>query len=103
MAVVMRGGNSGSPGKDYLPNVPDSGHSQPIQNTETSGAIESTVHAAGGPTGVNFPNPICATQDSRPSMPTGATNGSGTDIEDPDTPNSQASPGDIFKGSHSNG
>jgi len=33
MSVVMKGGNSGSRGKDYLPQVPSAGSPQPVLNT----------------------------------------------------------------------
>jgi hypothetical protein len=102
MTVQFKGGTSGDR-YDYKPSVPGS-QSLPIQLTETGDRNPSTVVCKGGPKGDHYSNPITATQDDLPTfMPAGGTNGTGTDIEDPDTPYSQASPGDIFKGSKSDG
>jgi len=78
MGVVMKGGSSGNRA-DALPQVPSSGYSQPVLDTDTSGP------EAGGVQWGDFPSrPQRGGQNATPSfMPTGCSPVGGTDIEDP--------------------
>ena len=89
--VVMKGGTSGGR-HDYLAPVPDSGMSQPVLDTSTTGAIPDTVQMSGGPAGHEHFSGIAA------QLPTGGGTGSGTDIEDPGAPDGSMGPGVVAKG-----
>lgn len=66
MTVVFKGGTSGNR-QNGLPNVPDSGVSQPIIDTDTSGAVPSSIQFPSG-------RPHRHGQDRTAEfMPTGAT------------------------------
>lgn len=95
MTVVFKGGTSGNRA-DALPPVPSSGYSQPVLDTDTSGAIPSSIQ---------FPNarPQRHGQDRTADfMPTGCdVPESGTDICDP-TATTGGDPS-VFKGSPNTG
>jgi hypothetical protein len=85
MGVVFKGGNSGSRGKDFSPQVPTSGSPQPVLRTETHGPTPPSVHFQ-----VENPNahPDHYQAQTPDFMPVGGavsvTNGSGI-LSNPDT------------------
>jgi hypothetical protein len=95
MGVVFKGGTSGNR-ENALPQVPNSGYSQPILDTDTSGAIPGTI---------NFPycRPTRAgvQEQTADFMPTGFEEAGGTDIED----NTATTGGNeaVFKGAPNTG
>lgn len=99
MGVVFKGGSSGSRNADFTPPGPD-GASIPIQRTETSGPIASTVRLQAETFRPNMPQ--TATPDF---MPTGGTDAAGDDLEDQSATNIGPTSGDesVFKGAPNTG
>lgn len=88
MSVVFTGGTSGNR-ENGLPQVPSSGIKQPLIDTATSGAVESTVHLQKA----RHPHAETATPDF---MPTGVNfPETGVDIADP-TATQGGNPGAFF-------
>ena len=87
MAVVFKGGNSGSRGKDFSPQVPTSGIPQPILRTETHGPTPSSIHFQAENAKANADHYQAQTPDFMPigaghAEPRDATHAS-SDIMDP--------------------
>jgi hypothetical protein len=100
MAVTFKGGTSGNRGMDFSPPVPGAGSPQPIQFTETSGPVPSSIHLQAETFRPNMPQ--TATRDF---MPTGGTEASGSDLEDQTATSIGPTSGDesVFKGSPNDG
>lgn len=69
MGVIFKGGTSGNRA-DAKPPVPDSGTSQPVVDTASSGGVPGTIQMPGGTSGNR--------ESSLPTMPTG---GSSPDLD----------------------